>query len=145
MLRKQLTKQQLAICYPGVLQSLGNGYLANDTLLKQIIDENRKQGFTGEVFFYFDGIKKKQDWFATNYKEFKVAPKPFGIKTTIDAKKIQLIKDGIKDFGNNITVAFGNNKAIFTGTTTNATKLKLHQMCASVKVIADMSGLKIVQ
>jgi hypothetical protein len=127
------------------LQSLGNGYLANDTLLKQIIDENRKQGFTGEVFFYFDGIKKKQDWFATNYKDFKVAPKPFSIKTSIDTKKMQLIKDGIKDLGNTLSVTFGNNKAIFKGTTTAATKLKLLQMCASVKVIADMSGLKIVQ
>ncbi len=142
MLRKQLTKQQLEICFPGVLQSLGNGFLANDTLLKQVIDENRKQGFKGEVFFYFDGIKKNKEWFATDYKKFDVVP--VSLNTPLNATTMQKVKDAVKDISN-IKIEFKNNKAYVTGNTSKANKIKLLQIFASAKIIADLKGLNVVK
>lgn len=54
--------------YPGVLLSLGDGYVAKDSLLKQIVDANRKTGIKGEVFFYYEGLKKQKAFFEKVYK-----------------------------------------------------------------------------
>jgi uncharacterized lipoprotein YddW (UPF0748 family) len=136
---KQLTPAQRKICYPGLLQSLGDGYLTNDTLLTQMVTENRKQGYGGEIFFYFDGIRKKQNWFANEYKNIEVMP--VAIIPSLDAKAMQLIKDGLKDMIG-VYVTFENGKAIFSGETTAANKMKIAQICAAAKVKADFSKLK---
>jgi uncharacterized lipoprotein YddW (UPF0748 family) len=137
---KQLTASQRKICFPGLLQSLGDGYLTNDTLLAQMITENRKQGYKGEVFFYFDGVKKKQDWFANTYGNILDASVA-GI-TTLDAATIQKVKDGLRDV-KGVIVNFEGDKAIFYGEITESNKMKVAQICAIAKVKADLSNLKV--
>lgn len=44
--------------FPGVLTSLGDGYQAKKTLTDSMININRKYGFNGEVFFYFETLKR---------------------------------------------------------------------------------------
>ena len=44
--------------YPGVLISLGDGYQAPKSLTDSMIQLNRKYGFNGEVFFYFETLKR---------------------------------------------------------------------------------------
>ena len=57
-LKKQLKPTQLKKVFPGVLTSLGDGYLIKEDLLQQKIALNRKYGFEGECFFYFEFLKK---------------------------------------------------------------------------------------
>ncbi len=44
--------------YPGILTSLGDGYQASPEMMRQMISLNRKYGFQGEVFFYFETLNK---------------------------------------------------------------------------------------
>jgi uncharacterized lipoprotein YddW (UPF0748 family) len=44
--------------YPGILTSLGDGYQSSKILTNQMIDLNRKYGFQGEVFFYFETLHR---------------------------------------------------------------------------------------
>jgi uncharacterized lipoprotein YddW (UPF0748 family) len=136
----QLTSEQKKICYPGLLQSLGNGYLTNDTLLLQMVAENRKQGYDGEIFFYFDGVKKKKDWFAKEYKN--IGSLPVAITTNLDAATMQKIKDGLK-YIKGVAISFENGKAKLRGTVSKADKMKVMQMLAAAKVIGDFSKLKV--
>jgi uncharacterized lipoprotein YddW (UPF0748 family) len=53
--------------YPGVLLSLGDGYVASDSLLQQMIEANRKANIKGEVFFYYEGVKMKKHFFEKAY------------------------------------------------------------------------------
>lgn len=46
--------------FPGVLTSLGDGYRVDSILLKQKIELNRQNGFTGEVLFYYETIKESK-------------------------------------------------------------------------------------
>ncbi|MCA0387986.1 MAG: family 10 glycosylhydrolase [Bacteroidetes bacterium] len=48
------------IFFPGVLIKVG-GYQPTDELFVQMIEENRKLGIQGEVFFFYEGIKKYSD------------------------------------------------------------------------------------
>lgn len=57
--------------YPGVLLSLGDGYVASDTLLQQMIEANRKANIKGEVFFYYEGVKMKKDFFEKVYSPLR--------------------------------------------------------------------------
>jgi uncharacterized lipoprotein YddW (UPF0748 family) len=54
--------------YPGVLLKVGN-YYPDKEFLKQMIDQNRKNGINGEVFFFYEGIKKYPDFFQEIYKD----------------------------------------------------------------------------
>jgi uncharacterized lipoprotein YddW (UPF0748 family) len=136
---KQLTAQQRKICYPGLLQSLGSGYLTNDTLLTQMITENREQGYNGEIFFYFDGVRKKKEWFANEYKNIGVALVEV---TTLNMAAMQKIKDGLKDI-KGVVVTFENGKAILNGNVTKKEKIIIMQLCMSAKVLPDISNLKV--
>lgn len=49
---------------PGILLQVDN-HTPQGEFLQQMIDENRKLGFTGEVFFFFEGLKKHPDFFKT--------------------------------------------------------------------------------
>lgn len=44
--------------FPGILTSLGNGYRAADSILKSMIQLNRKYGYSGEVLFYYETIRE---------------------------------------------------------------------------------------
>lgn len=42
--------------FPGILTSLGNGYRVNEDMLREMIRLNRKYGFRGESFFYYETL-----------------------------------------------------------------------------------------
>jgi uncharacterized lipoprotein YddW (UPF0748 family) len=52
--------------YPGVLLKVGST-VQPDVLLTQMIQSNRKSGFKGEVFFFYEGIKDRRSWFVGQY------------------------------------------------------------------------------
>ena len=57
-LNTQVTIPQKSIVVPGILTSLGDGYLVKKDLLQQMIDYNRKNGYVGECTFYFETLKR---------------------------------------------------------------------------------------
>ena len=52
--------------FPGILTSLGDGYQATRELTNQMIHLNRRYGFNGEVFFYFETLNRLQGHFYDN-------------------------------------------------------------------------------
>ena len=56
--------------YPGVLLRSGT-YFAPPTFLTQMIQTNRTNGFKGEVFFFYEGLKDVPVWFRTEYPYIK--------------------------------------------------------------------------
>lgn len=44
--------------FPGILTSLGNGYRVDSTMLKSMLQLNRKYGYSGEVLFYYETIRE---------------------------------------------------------------------------------------
>ena len=67
-------------------------------------------------------------------------PPPASLSTTIDATKMQQVKDGLKDIPG-VTVEFTGDKAILKGAVTDANRLKIMQMLMAAKVLSDASGL----
>ncbi len=53
----QVDKQNLHKFYPGILLKVGDYYPSRE-YLRQIIEENRKHNINGEVFFFYEGLKK---------------------------------------------------------------------------------------
>lgn len=68
-LSRQLTPAQKAKVFPGVLTSLGDGYLVNQEMLEQMIALNRQYGFNGECSFYFEGLNKLKPFYKNNAKQ----------------------------------------------------------------------------
>ena len=54
------------ICYPGVLVKSGT-YVATDVFLGQLIQANRNNGFKGEAFFFYEGLKDRLSFFQGTY------------------------------------------------------------------------------
>ncbi len=54
--------------FPGILTSLGDGYQATRQVMDEMIKLNRKYGFKGEVFFYFETLNRVEGNFYTNGK-----------------------------------------------------------------------------
>lgn len=52
--------------YPGVLLRSGS-YIATDGFLTQMITENRRAGFKGEVYFFYEGLPARSSWFQGQY------------------------------------------------------------------------------
>jgi len=69
----QINKDNLKKFYPGVLLKVGD-YYPDEEFLKQMIDANRKNGIDGEVYFFYEGIKKYPDFFKEIYKDRVVFP-----------------------------------------------------------------------
>jgi hyperosmotically inducible protein len=67
-------------------------------------------------------------------------PPPASLSTTIDATKMQQVKDGLKDIAG-VTVEFVGDKAVLKGEVTKANRMKIMQMLAAAKVLPDVSGL----
>jgi uncharacterized lipoprotein YddW (UPF0748 family) len=65
MLKQSASYKDIVV--PGVLIALGNGFLIKEDLLQQMIEANRKAGLKGEMFFYFDGVKKLKKFFTEVY------------------------------------------------------------------------------
>lgn len=57
-LNDQVTPEQKKKVFPGLLTSLGDGYLVKPEMLQQMIQLNRKYGFEGECLFYFECLRK---------------------------------------------------------------------------------------
>ena len=47
--------------FPGMLTSLGDGYRVDKTMLNSMITINRKYGYMGEVYFYYETIREATD------------------------------------------------------------------------------------
>ena len=47
--------------FPGILTSLGDGYQSSAILTQQMIELNRKYGFMGEVFFYYETLNRLKE------------------------------------------------------------------------------------
>ena len=56
--------------YPGVLVKSGT-YVATDIFLTQMIQANRTQGFKGEAFFFYEGLKDRISFFQGQYPYIK--------------------------------------------------------------------------
>lgn len=69
-MKSYLKSNKVDICYPGVLLKTGT-YVPEDIFLGQMIQTNRTFGFKGEVFFFYEGIKDKNNFFTTQYKLIK--------------------------------------------------------------------------
>lgn len=64
----QLSKEDLAKFYPGILLKLGS-YYASEDYVKTVIAENRKRGVNGEVYFFYEGLKKYPGLFRDSYRK----------------------------------------------------------------------------
>lgn len=73
IINNQISKKDLMKFYPGVLLKVGS-YLSDEKLLTQMISENRKNGINGEVFFFYEGIKRYPDFFKKIYKDRNAFP-----------------------------------------------------------------------
>jgi uncharacterized lipoprotein YddW (UPF0748 family) len=54
----QVPKELRSRVFPGILTSLGDGYQATTEMMQEMIALNRKYGFQGEVFFYFETMNR---------------------------------------------------------------------------------------
>jgi uncharacterized lipoprotein YddW (UPF0748 family) len=52
--------------YPGVLVKSGTT-IQSDVYMTQMIQQNRAAGFSGECFFFYEGVKDKTPWFQGQY------------------------------------------------------------------------------
>jgi uncharacterized lipoprotein YddW (UPF0748 family) len=69
-MKSNLRGNGINICFPGVLLKTGT-YLPSDFYLTQMIQSNRTNGFKGEVFFFYEGVKDKLSYFTTQYPYIK--------------------------------------------------------------------------
>lgn len=65
--KNQIDDKNLSKFYPGVLLKVGDYYPSKE-FLKQMINENRKYNINGEVFFFYEGLKKHPEFFEEIYK-----------------------------------------------------------------------------
>lgn len=54
--------------YPGVLLQVDK-YVAPDSLLAQVLAYNRRNGIHGEVFFFYEGLNKRKEFFLQAYQD----------------------------------------------------------------------------
>jgi uncharacterized lipoprotein YddW (UPF0748 family) len=62
-LQEQVPVTQRNKVFPGMLISLGDGYLVKQEMLEQMVALNRKYGFNGECVFYFEGLKRLKPYY----------------------------------------------------------------------------------
>lgn len=68
--QKTYFKSGVVKFYPGVLLRVGS-YVASADFLSQMVSNNRMQGFDGEVFFFYEGLKERTSWFQGTYPLIK--------------------------------------------------------------------------
>ncbi|MCX8011375.1 MAG: family 10 glycosylhydrolase, partial [Ignavibacteria bacterium] len=75
IVNNQIEPKNLKKFVPGILLKLGD-YYPEEEFLTKMINENRKRGINGEVFFFYEGIKKFEDLFIKKlYGSITVFPK----------------------------------------------------------------------
>ncbi len=68
IVNEQISKENLHKFFPGVLLNVGE-YQAPKDYLKEALEINRKNGINGEVYFFYEGVKKYKDFFIDIYKD----------------------------------------------------------------------------
>ena len=69
LIKQQVGAEKLrTMVFPGILLRVGDYYAPLD-FLEKMIAENRKNGVNGEVFFYYEGLKKYPDFFKNRYRK----------------------------------------------------------------------------
>ena len=68
--QKTYFKNKLNLYTPGVLLKSGT-YLPSDQFLNEMIQANRNEGLKAEVFFFYEGMKDKINFFAGQYPYIK--------------------------------------------------------------------------
>lgn len=68
--QKPYFKTKLDLYTPGVLLKSGT-YLPTDQYLTEMIQANRAEGLKGEVFFFYEGVKDKINFFGVQYPYIK--------------------------------------------------------------------------
>ena len=64
----EISDNQMEKIIPGALLNVGE-YVMDTDFLKQTVDANRAHGFQGEVFFFYEGLRKNNDRIAKFLKE----------------------------------------------------------------------------
>jgi len=65
--RAQLCPEHLSKVFPGLLLGLGKEYLAAPELMRAMVEENRREGIAGEVYFYSEGVQPRKALFEQLY------------------------------------------------------------------------------
>ncbi len=60
ILSDQIDSKDLTKFYPGILLKVGSYYPSRE-YLRQMVEENRRRNIQGEVFFFYEGLKKYPD------------------------------------------------------------------------------------
>lgn len=68
ILRQQIDKDKQRRYYPGILLKVGS-YYPSQKFLAAMIADNRRHGIHGEVFFFYEGLKRYPEFFKTVYKQ----------------------------------------------------------------------------
>lgn len=68
--QKPYFKNKLHLYTPGVLLKSGST-LQSDQFVTEMVQANRAEGLKGEVFFFYEGVKDKINFFATQYSFIK--------------------------------------------------------------------------
>ena len=68
--QKTYFKSKVNLYTPGVLLKSGT-YLPSDQFLTEMIQANRNEGLKGEVFFFYEGVKDKMNYFINQYPQIK--------------------------------------------------------------------------
>lgn len=68
--QKNFYKNPAVPFYPGVLLKSGT-YTAPNNFLSQMVQTNRTNGFKGECFFFYEGLKDVPSWFTGQYPYIK--------------------------------------------------------------------------
>lgn len=68
--QKNAVNGNIANVYPGVLVKSGS-YVATDGFLTQMVQANRNNGYKGEAWFFYEGVKEKIPFFQGQYPFIK--------------------------------------------------------------------------
>jgi uncharacterized lipoprotein YddW (UPF0748 family) len=66
IVQKQVTKENLFRIYPGMLLKVGS-YYAPENMTKEMVKANREAGINGEVYFFYEGLKKYPEYFENEF------------------------------------------------------------------------------
>ncbi len=57
--RRQISESDKRRLTPGVLLDVGKNYHASDAFIAEMLEENRREGVTGEIFFFNEGVRAR--------------------------------------------------------------------------------------
>ncbi|MEZ4777629.1 MAG: family 10 glycosylhydrolase [Bacteroidia bacterium] len=67
IVEEQVPPEKRSMVVPGILLKVGD-YYASEEFLQEMIEENRKYGLEGEVFFFYEGLKRHPAYFEGLYQ-----------------------------------------------------------------------------